>query len=266
MTALAWDQAGERSFETGVDKGVLYLPNGNVLPWNGIISISEKVTGNEISPLYYDGIKYGDAFSPGDFAATLRAYTYPEEFLEAEGTVDAGNGLFVTNQRPQRFGLSYRTKIGNDEDDQYAYRIHVVYNLMALPSQKTYESIGESAKTLAFEWNLTAIPEKIPGFRPTAHLILDTRFMGPLVLKDLEETLYGNSVKDPKLPPISTLVSFISGWVIIRIIDNFDGTWTLSAPDSYITQYNDDPTQFQVTLANAIYLDEHTYAVTDLTY
>ena len=263
MASIKWDQAGDRVYESGVDHGVLYLENGTAVPWNGIVSVVEKFVGNESTPIYFDGVKFGDAFSPGDYAGTLRAYTYPEEFLAVEGQVNAGNGLILTNQRPQRFGLSYRTKIGSDTDPDAGYKIHVLYNLIALPSTKTYQtSAGVDASV--FEWNILAVPEEVPGFRPTAHIVLDTRFMGELLLKDLEETLYGNDAKDAKLPALSTLVSFISGWVIIRITDNLDGTWTATGPDNYFEML--DETTFQINEANAVYLDSETYVVTDSTY
>lgn len=263
MTAITWDQPGERAYESGVDHGVLYLADGTAVPWNGLVSVTERVVGNESTPVYYDGQKFGDAFSPGDYAGTLRAYTYPDEFLGVEGTVDVGNGLFVANQIPERFGLSYRTRISDDTNANAGYKIHVLYNLIAVPSQRVYQTTN-GMDAIQFEWNLTGVPAEVPNFRATCHLIFDSRFMGELLLRDLEETLYGNAVKAPRLPSISTLATYISGWVIIRIVDNLDGTWTATGPDNLFEDLGEDT--FQINQINAVYLDDETYIITDTTY
>ena len=264
MTALLWDQSGERIYEAGLDRGVLYLPEGNAVVWNGLISVAEKPTNTSPVEIFFDGVKYAETFTAGNFSATLRAYTYPDEFLQFEGIQSAGNGLYVANQSPGRFGLSYRTKIGDDiNGDSLGYKIHVIYNLTAYPSQKSYQS-NTNADATAFEWTVNAIPEQVSGYRPTAHLIFDSRDMGDLLLEDIERRLYGDDFVDASLPPLSTLVSFISDWVIIRITDNLDGTWTATGPDNLITMLG--ATEFQIIQANAIYSDADTYAISDLTY
>lgn len=264
MTKLMWDQIGERIYESGVDRGVLYLADGSGVPWNGLINVTETKTGGEGSPIYFDGVKVADHAIPGDFAATLKAYTYPDDFLEYEGVVESENGLFIANQQPRRFGLSYRTKIGNDEEGSgLGYKIHILYNLTAIPSQKSYQTDRDNS-AMEFEWSISAIPGETPGFRPTAHLILDTRHMNPLLLADIESTLYGTDFVNARLPPISTLVNFISNWVIIRITDNGDGTWTADGPDNLITML--DATTFQIIQANATYLDADTYMISDLSH
>lgn len=263
MPRLEWDTAGERFYETGVDRGVIYPEDSIGIPWNGLISVTEKAPTNEGTALYFDGAKYGDDMAPGLFSGTVKAFTYPDIIAELEGSANAGNGLFVTNQSPQRFGMTYRTKIGNDVDASLGYKIHVLYNLTAIPSPRTYQSDkGDSA--LEFEWSLTAIPGEIPNFRPTAHLIFDTRFMGSLLLDDLESTLYGSAGSEARLPPISTLVNYIGGWVIIRITDNLDGTWTATGPDELITML--DATTFQIIQANSTFTDANTYIISDTTY
>lgn len=264
-TTLVWDQIGQRYYEAGVDRGVLYMPDGSGVSWNGLVSVTEKISGNEGSPIYFDGVKFANVMALGDFAATLKAYTYPDEFLQFEGVLEVDNGLFVTNQPVDRFGLSYRTRIGNDEvGDDLGYKIHVLYNLTAVAAEKNYVTFMETSNAIEFEWNITAIPGEVPGFSPTAHLIFDSRLTGPLVLNDIENALYGDGVTAPYLPPISVLVGFIGDWVIIRIIDNLDGTWTAIGPDDLITML--DATTFQIVQANAVYLDTDTYMVSDSTY
>ena len=264
MTTITWDQPGERFYESGVDRGVLYLPSGLGVPWNGLVSVNEKPLTNDTQPVYFDGIKFEDLVVPGDYAGTISAYTYPDEFLEFEGVLSIGNGLFAANQQPGKFGLSYRTMIGNDEGDNSHYKIHLLYNLTAIPSQKSFQSFSNDPNVTMFEWSITGIPGEVSGFRPTAHIVFDTRFMGPLLLEDIENTLYGDDLNAANLPTISTLTSFISAWVIIRIIDNGDGTWTATGPNNLITILN--ATTFQIIQANAEYLDANTYVISDLTY
>lgn len=264
MTAIVWHETGTRFYETGVDRGVLYLPEGGGVPWNGLLSVNENVVGKQSAPFYFDGVKYADVIGVGDFAGSIKAYTYPDEFLQFDGIVSLGNGLFVTNQNPKRFNLSYRTKIGNEEDDELGYKIHILYNLTAIASQKNYQSQSNDPNIIEFEWNITAIPEDAPGFQPTAHLIIDSRHMNPILLADIENTLYGTVGTDPELPSVSTLTSFISDWVIIRITDNGNGTWTATGPDDLITML--DSTTFQIIQANAEYLDADTYMISDSTF
>lgn len=263
MSLLVWDEIGTHFYEAGVDRGVLYLPDGNGVPWNGLINVTES-SENQATPVYFDGIKYADILTFGDFSGTIKAYTYPDEFLQFEGILEVGNGLFVNNQQPNRFNLSYRTRIGNDIDENYGYKIHILYNLIATPSEKSYDTMSVDKSAIEFEWSISAIPDKISGFKPTAHLIIDSRKMGPLLLQDIEDTLYGNEFDDAKLPPLSTLTSFIDNWVIIRITENGDGTWTATGPDNLITML--DATTFQIIQANARYLDADTYLISDLTY
>lgn len=264
MASLVWDQEGNRFYESGVDRGVLYLSDGDGVSWNGLITVNEDSPAADAAPIYFDGIKFADILALGEFSGSLKAYTYPDKFLECVGVLEVNNGLYVTNQHLHRFGLSYRTKIGNDLDVDLGYKIHILYNLIAVPSQKSYETHSEEVDVMEFEWAITSIPGKVSGFQPTAHLIIDSREMGPLLLKDIEATLYGNDFDDAHLPPISTLTSFIDNWVIIRITDNGDGTWTATGPDELITML--DATTFQIIQANAVYLDADTYVISNLTY
>jgi hypothetical protein len=264
VTAIAWDQIGQRYYEAGVDRGVLYMPDGSGVGWNGIISVNEKFEGMEGTPIYFDGTKFGAVHALGEYASTLRAYTYPDEFIQFEGIREVENGLYVTNQPTERFGLTYRSKVGNDVDGlDLGYKIHVLYNLSAVPSQKNYATLTSDTAVIEFEWNVTSVPEVTPGFRATAHLIFDSRETPDDLLQSIEEILYGNEVNDPSLPPLSDFVGFIDNWVLIRIIDNLDGTWTAEGPNNLITML--DPTLFQIAQANVKYVDAVTYLITDTT-
>ena len=210
MTALAWDGVGQRYFESGLDRGVLYLEDGSGVPWNGLTAVDEKITGAQASPVYWDGVKIDDVISVGDFSATLKAITYPDEFGEFEGTFEASNGLFVTGQSPGLFGLSWRTRVGNDVDALLGYKIHVAANLNATPSQKSHKTISKNVDMEEFEWTLNGIPSRVPGFRPTAHLIFDTSKSTPEFVTALETVLYGGVSTDAYLPSLGDLVSLAS--------------------------------------------------------
>jgi hypothetical protein len=260
MPALAWDNPDDRIFESGLDRGVLYLPDGSAVPWNGLTSIVEQFD-RETNPVYYDGMKVHDLVVLGDFSATLKAVTYPEEFTEVEGVAEVAPGMYVTDQVPQMFGLSYRNKVGNGSSgDDIGYKIHVLYNLTAIPSDKTYATLSDQPSLVEFEWTITAVPEEIQGYRPTAHLILDSKQFDPLFLDDLEAMLYGTDTTDPELLEMPDMMTFVESWYRVKIIDNGDGSWTaLADRDGFIFFLPDDT--FKLTGVNAIYLDAGTYEI-----
>ncbi len=264
MPGIVWDKVGDRVYETGLDKGVLYLPDGSAVPWNGLTSIIEQFD-KESSPVYYDGMKINDLVVLGDFAASMKAVTYPDEFLELEGLASLRKGLFIGDQRPQTFGLCYRTQIGNDlEGDVSGYKIHIIYNVTAIPREKTYASITADPALVEFEWDITAVPEELPGFRPTAHIILDSRDFDPWLLEDLEEMFYGNSLATAALIPMPDLIIYINEWYRVKIIDNGDGTWTaISDRDGFINFGLDN--YFEIVGINAIYLDDVMFEISDTT-
>lgn len=262
MPKLVWDNVGSRVYETGLDQGVLYLPDGSAVPWNGLTSVIEHFD-RERSPVYFDGMKINDLVIFGDFSASMKAVTYPDEFVELEGMAATRRGLFFTDQQVQAFGLCYRTQIGNDlEGEDAGYKIHLVYNVTAIPSDKTYASRTSEPSLVEFEWNISAVPEEVPGFRPTAHVVIDSRDVDPWLLEDLEEMLYGSSNAEAALIPMPTLVTYINEWYRIKIVDNGDGTWkAISQRDGMINIRYDD--FFTIIGANVWYVDDVTYVISD---
>lgn len=202
MARLTWNDVGERFYETGVDHGVLYLPDEIGVPWTGLISVSENPSGGEAKPFYYDGIKYSNLASSEEFEATLEAFSCPVEFYACEGTVAIQNGLFATQQPRRTFGLSYRTLIGNDVQGTAAgYKIHLIYNALAAPAQKTHTTLSaDKNEASTFSWDITALPPILNGLRPTSHFVIDNRYTVPTILSDLENLLYGSDEGDPYLP------------------------------------------------------------------
>lgn len=209
MTKLVWDAPGERIFETGVDRGVLYV-NGVAVAWSGLVSVSETSVGGESTPYYLDGVKYLNLLSDTEFTATIEAFTYPDEFAQCDGTIEFDNGLFVTDQDREPFGLSYRSLIGNDIDGvEHGYKIHLVYGALASPSPVSHTTLNESPGAEIFSWSISTTPETAEGFRPTAHYIIDSRKMSPEHLEYLEDILYGRDGTAPLVAQIPSLADLL---------------------------------------------------------
>lgn len=258
MPRIVWDKVGTRQYESGLDRGVLYLPDSRVVPWNGLISVVEKAD-KETTSTYYDGMRINQLVTTGDFSATMTAVTYPDEFIELEGSGELSRGVIVWDQPPKQFNLSYRTKVGNDFDgaDDH-YRIHVIYNAVAIPSDKTYASIGSDPSIVEFSWELTVVPEEYPGFKPSAHIVIDSKEVDPWLLEDLEVFLYGSVGAKPELPSLPDLVEHITEWYRVKIIDNGDGTWTaIEKRPGFISV--DEDGLLTITKIKASYLDDETY-------
>lgn len=197
MPKLEWDKNKEHFFETGVEKGVLYKANAqgnyNVAEsWNGLTSVTESPSGAEATALYADNIKYLNLFSAEEFGATVEAYTYPDGFAECDGSGILAEGVTIGQQQRKTFGLSYQTKVGNDEDGaDLGYKIHLIYGAKASPSEKAYQTINDSPEAITFSWELTTTPVNVAEFKPTANLIVDSTKVNADALKQLEAILYG---------------------------------------------------------------------------
>lgn len=210
MPILEWDKIGERVFERGVDKGVIYLSNGNAIPWNGLTGVNTKPE-KSVEPTYYDGLKINDLVTVGAFSGKIQAITYPDEFLELEGYGEISAGVYVEDQLPKTFHLSYRTKIGSDIDaDSTDYKIHIVYNVTALASDKNFVTIATETALTEFEWEITAVPEEVPGFRPSAHIVIDSRHADAQLLSDIELVLYGGIGVTAQLLPFADMIELLS--------------------------------------------------------
>lgn len=224
MTEIKWGVPGSRYFHHGVDRGVLYPPNAEGVPWDGLLSVNESPTGGTAKPYYIDGMKYRNESSPEEFAGTIQAFTYPDEFALLDGTADLGNGLYAAQQPRLPFGLSYRSLVGNDlEGPRHAYLIHLIYMALAEPSSVGHSTIGSSDEAAPFSWNITTSPVAIINHAPTAHLIIDSRDTPPLLLRYLEKTLYGSAQSSPRLPPPSELAQVFEYWRSLRLLPNQQG-------------------------------------------
>lgn len=194
---LKWDQTGERLYETGVDRGVLYIPNesgeyAEGHAWNGLVSVSESPTGAETSPQYADNIKYLNLVSIEEFEASIEAFTYPDEFAQFDGTAEPEPGVLIGQQPRGTFGLAYRTQVGNDTDGtDFGYKLHLIYGAMAAPTEKAYGTINESPEAITFSWELTTTAVQVEGHKPTSSLVIDSTKVEAATLEELETILYG---------------------------------------------------------------------------
>ena len=216
MATLTWDVQGERYYETGVSKGVLYpFKEGKYskgVAWNGLTAVNESPSGAEPTPLYADNIKYLNLLSNEEFAATVEAYTYPDEFAECDGSAELAAGVSVGQQKRIPFGLSYVTKLGNDTDGQdHGYKIHLIYGALAKPTQKNYATINDNPEAITFSWELSTTPVAVPNMKPTACITIDSKKVTPENLKKIEDKLYGKDSEEATLPTPAELAALIAG-------------------------------------------------------
>lgn len=207
MTRLVWNAVGERKFEIGVDQGVLYLDDAAGVPWNGLVAVSETPSGGDVTPYYVDGVKYLNFAKAEEFEANLEAYTYPDEFGRCDGSVSVGNGLSVTQQPRKSFGLSYRSRVGNDLDGtDHGYKIHLLYNVMAEPTDRDHQTMSDSVDPFHFRWHLVTKPPRFSGYKPTAHFVIDSREVPADLLKQVADILYGSDDAAARLPSVDELI------------------------------------------------------------
>lgn len=207
MARITWSEAGARIFEAGVDRGVLYVGSAPGVPWTGLIGVKESRSGGKPKPRFIDGVKVSNHATLEQFEGTVEAYTYPVEFEVCDGTVSYQNGLRVKRQRRKAFNMVYRTKVGNDlESIDHAYRLHILYNLRAEPTDRGYQTLGEEVEPMTFSWDVSARPEMIEGLLPTAYFEIDSRDVPEELLENLENMLYGDSTHNPTLPSAGELL------------------------------------------------------------
>jgi hypothetical protein len=205
MSKLVWDQTGERLYETGVKMGVLYVQEGGAYPagvaWNGLTAVTESPSGAEATPMYADDIKYLNLYSAEEFGATIEAYMYPDEFMVCDGSAALSTGVYIGQQARKAFGLCYRTVLGNDvENNEYGYKLHLIYGALAAPSEKAYATINDSPEAITFSWEVTTTPVEVTGHKPTASVTIDSTKVDADKLAALETILYGSSDAEARLP------------------------------------------------------------------
>ena len=223
---LVWDQDGQRLYETGVDRGVVYPKVSGAYPegfaWNGLTAVNERPSGADSNPIWADNMKYLNLRTSEEFGATIEAYTYPDAFVECDGSADVATGVRIGQQKRRQFGFVYRTLIGNDEDDiDYGYKLHIVYGCDAAPSEKNRQTVNESPDAISFSWEISTTPVKVEGYRPFAHIEIDSTKVDSAKLTQLENILYGVDADATASPavaattprlPLPAEVFAIFGW------------------------------------------------------
>lgn len=218
MAKLVWDEIGKRFYETGVNQCALYLQENGAYPkgvaWSGITAINESPSGAEASPIYADNIKYLNLMSTEEFAASIEAYTYPDEFAVCDGSAEIATGITIGQQPRKQFGLCYKSLVGNDtEGTEYGYKLHLIYGCLAAPSEKSNTTVNDSPEAASMSWEITTTPVNVEGFKPTATLVIESTKVDKTKLAELEAILYGTAEEEARLPlpdEIMTLVGTAS--------------------------------------------------------
>lgn len=216
MAKITWDATGERLYETGVKRGVLYTMGSNGtyekgVAWNGLTAVTESPSGAEANPLYADDIKYLELRSAEEFGGTIEAYTYPDAFAACDGSASLIEGVKIGQQSRKGFGFTYTTVLGNDtEGDEHGYKIHIVYGAKASPSEKAYSSINDSPEAVTFSWEFTTTPVAVTGHKPTSYLELDSTKLTEAQMAAVEALLYGGESEEATLPTPDAILAAIN--------------------------------------------------------
>lgn len=205
MSKLVWDVVGERNYETGVSKGVLYPMVSGAYPkgvaWSGLTTVTETASGAEATPLYADNIKYLNLMSVEELGGTIEAYTAPDEFGACDGTAELTTGVSIGQQPRQTFGLAYQTIIGNDtENNKHGYKIHLVYGALASPTERSYTTVNDSPEAMTMSWDFSTTPVSVTGFEPTSLVVIDSTKVDAEKLAAFEAIIYGSEDQEARLP------------------------------------------------------------------
>lgn len=215
MSKMVWDQVGEKTYETGVEQGALFVMTGNTYgagaPWNGLSAVTESPSGAEATALYANDKKYVELMSAEEFGGTIEAYAYPPEFAVCNGEKEAAKGLKITQQARSPFGFVYKTLIGNDtEGTKFGYNLNLVYNAKAAPSEKANTTVSDSPEAITMSWEFTTTPVSVAGFDPTSHLVINSTEADPEKLKALEAIIYGSEEEEPRLPLPDEVITLLT--------------------------------------------------------
>jgi hypothetical protein len=217
MSKLTWDAVGERYYETGNKKGVLFVYDsekktyGAGVAWSGLTAVTESPSGAEATPLYADDIKYLNLMSAEEFGCTIEAYTYPDEFKACDGYAELGTGVTIGQQKRSTFAFSYVTTLGNDVDNNdYGYKIHIVYGCLASPSEKSYATINDSPEAITFSWEIATTPIEVEGHKPTATITIDSTKVTKEQLAAIEAKLYGTESEESTLLMPADIVEILT--------------------------------------------------------
>lgn len=242
MAKLVWNQAGERFYETGVDRGVLYIPNQAGVAWNGLVAVTESPSGGDVTSYYADNSQYVNRAGLEKFGGTIEAFTYPEEFEACDGSLSL-EGISVGQQGRNPFGFSYRTSVGNDiVGSNHSYKIHLVYNATAKATETAHSSINESPEALTFSWEFTTTPvnpfsatvgRNTYKLKPFSHVTINSNKTDPELMARIENYLYGTKSVAPKMFSLADLIYLYNNPMASMHIDANPTTGLSTLRDTY---------------------------------
>lgn len=258
MPKLEWNRPKDHVMEAGLDRGVIYVEDGPAVPWNGLVSVDDD-GDSTIKEFFIDGVAFLVIVSARKYKGKITAFTYPDEFASLIGYEEVGDGFYADSQLPQRFSLSYRTMVGApDVDKKQHYKIHLIYMAVASLSGFSHETItSQGIDPTTFQFDLAAVPQRVPNVLSSAHFIVDTRKVSEENLLILEDLLYGSDTQEAEMPPIETLVDLMSFDNTVVVVYNGDGTWTATGSNENIVMTDED--HFKITNVMAEYLTPEVY-------
>jgi hypothetical protein len=255
MSKLVWDSTGSRFYETGISKAVFFDSTGAAVPWNGLTSVTETNTETNETVNFIDGYRYMNKISSNSYSGTITAFTYPSEFAEYIGYLEFGE----TYQKPKYFNLSYQTTKGNDVNgNDLGYKIHFVYNALAVQTTNEFISYGSSVTPTEFSWDIDTLPINIPNLKPSSHVIIDSTKSNPETITAIEEILYGNETTDARIPDINELISIFDATATFKIIDHGDGSFTAVGDDEHVRVVT--ATEFELISDSVYQISDDTFS------
>lgn len=259
---ITWGDPTKRYYQHGLDHGVLYIPGLDPIAWNGLISFDEGAAGNT-ELLYRDGVVYLADAEPGDHVGSITSIMYPDQFGACIGIPKVTDGLYVDNQKPKPFSMSYRTLIGSGSaGDRFGYQLHLVYNCMATIGQRKRNTIGKDTTPVEFNFDVVCTPVKLPGYRPTAHVIVDTRGLSPSTITEIETILYGNGATPGRMPDPIELFDLMNFGDAITVTDHGDGSYSVEGSSDNVLDV--EPHYFQINNINSTIPDiDGEYIISD---
>ena len=213
MAALTWNASGEKFFETGIEKGVLYIDGLPPQIWPGLLSVSNSPEGGEVVASYFDGIKYQDTPSRQEFKATIRTFYVPYEFNRCLGVKQLDHeGLNVAQQSLEFFNLAYQTKIGNDIDGiNKGYKIHLIFNAIPTVSDSNFQSITNAINPNTISIDISTIQPYLLDKPVSSYRVIDSTKYGLETMTALEDILYGTDTTNPRFPTPLELLTILGG-------------------------------------------------------
>jgi hypothetical protein len=264
MARIVWNDPATRFYEAGLDRGVLYANSQPGVPWTGLVSVGEAPTGGDISSYYLDGVMYLQVPNPEEFEATINALHYPPQFAQCLGIVETGSpGFYVTQQTRKSFGLCYRTMVGTPMDADFGYKLHLIYNALASPSVRNFNTISDSPSPSGFSWKIVSKPQTLSGYKQASKFVLDSRVVPTAILNAIEDVLYGSSAFEARLPFPDEIFDIFESLLAIVVVDNGDGTFTVSGPTDAVHML--DATKFEINSPSAVVVDTDSYTLTTTT-